>query len=472
MSNTLLRFRRLRYAFDSLLGEILMWILILLLVLWALSVIMTYQVASNIARTPYDELLVEEVKAVANTVRTEGGRVRVNMPRAAEGVLRADARDKIYFQVLGSKSELLAGDKDLPWVAQPDNYTSGEILLRDEDFGADEIRVAYTFLPVHGAKPVLVQVGETLNKRTALTGGIISGVIVPQFVIVPLAVLLMYLGLSQGVTPLHRLQDELRSRMPTDLTPISTEGIPSEIRPLLTALNDVMVRLDENLVAQRRFIADAAHQLKTPLTGLKTQTELALNEADPERVRSRLEHVAASAENLSHLTRQLLALAKAEATMGSREGFHVLELNGMAREATMAWADRAIAKNIELAFDEADQPINVVGSPFLLRELMSNLVDNAVKYTPPHGQITVRLLPERYPVFEVEDTGIGVAPEERERVFERFYRVLGTQRDGSGLGLAIVKEIADLHRARVHIESGSRGFGTLVRVSFPRAKEA
>jgi two-component system sensor histidine kinase TctE len=278
----------------------------------------------------------------------------------------------------------------------------------------------------------------------------------------------MYLGLSKGITPLQRLQDELRGRMPTDLTPISVQGIPSEIRPLLVALNTVMSRLDENLVAQRRFISDAAHQLKTPLTGLRMQTELALNEPEIGLMRERLQQVAISGERLSHLTQQLLSLARAEAGLSSREGLATVDLESIARQCTITWADRAIGKGVELAYEGADAPVPITGSALLITELLSNLIDNAIKYTPSGGQVTVRVRPEEYPALEVEDTGIGVPEEARSQVFERFYRVLGTGRDGSGLGLAIVKEIALMHRARVHLDAGTGGRGTRVRTTFRR----
>jgi two-component system sensor histidine kinase TctE len=235
---------------------------------------------------------------------------------------------------------------------------------------------------------------------------------------------------------------------------------------LLVALNDVMVRLEENLMAQRRFIADAAHQLKTPLTGLRMQTELALHETDIGSMHERLQQAAVSAERLSHLTHQLLSLARAEATTESSDAFRQLDLNELAPQVTRDWVERAMAKGIEIGFDGADRPLPVVGSAFLLRELLGNLIDNAIKYTPEGGQVTVRLSPGRQIRLEVSDTGIGIPIAERDRVFERFYRVPESGTDGSGLGLSIVQEIAELHRATVDISAGDAGVGTRVAVAF------
>jgi two-component system sensor histidine kinase TctE len=224
------------------------------------------------------------------------------------------------------------------------------------------------------------------------------------------------------------------------------------------------------LMAQRRFIADAAHQLKTPLTGLRMQTELALHEGDVDHIRERLEQAALSAERLSHLTHQLLSLARAEATTESSDAFQAIDLEDLAPEVTREWVERALAKGIDFGFEGAGRPLPIVGSPFLMRELLNNLIDNAIKYTPHGGQVVVRLIADRTARIEVEDTGVGIPVAERDRVFERFYRLIGTATDGSGLGLSIVREIADLHRATIDLAAGIGGVGTRVTVAFPRAE--
>jgi signal transduction histidine kinase len=464
------RFRRLSYAFDSLLGEVLLWILILLMFLWALSVVMIYHVADVISRQPYDEVLAENARALARYVHFEAGHMRAALPLPAKELLRADPSDQIYYQVLSPNGRLVAGDPDLPWADPPGQVEPGAIGFRDDEVVGEPVRVAYLFIAdPAGGDPAMIQVAETGKKRHELAARIVSGVIVPQFVIVPVAVLLVYLALSRGITPLQRLQEELRERRPTNLSPISVQGIPAEIRPMIVALNDVMVRLEENMLGQRRFIADAAHQLKTPLTGLRMQTDLALHESDVDHMRDRLQQIAVSAERLSHLTRQLLSLASAEATTESSDAFLTVDFEQLARAITGEWADRAIAKGVELSFEGAGVPMNLMGSPFLLGELVGNLLDNAIKYTPAGGHVTARTVAGEHIGIEIEDDGIGIPVQERERVFERFYRVLGTDTDGSGLGLPIVKEIAELHRATVAL-GGRRdgGRGTLVTVSFPR----
>ncbi|CAB1370410.1 sensor histidine kinase [Denitratisoma oestradiolicum] len=465
------RFRRLQYAFNSLLGEILLWILTLLMLLWAISVVMTYQVADSLANQPYDEQLATEVRGLSRLVSVNQGRVTANFPGPAREILRADSKDRVYFQILGPDGHLVAGDKDLPTVDAPDVTDGTVVLFRDDAILDDEVRVAYSFLSlIPDQAPVLVQVAETRKKRLGLAASIVSGVIVPQFVIVPLAVLLVYLGLTHGITPLQRLQQELHSRLPSDLAPISVKGIPMEIRPILEALNDVMARLDDNLKVQRRFIADAAHQLKTPLTGLRTQTELALGETTSEAMRRGLRQVDLSAENLTHLIQQLLSLARAEASSSAEADFAPVDLNELVRVVAQEWADRALERRIDLGFESPGLPLWVRGNPFLLHEMFTNLIDNAIKYTPPGGLVTVRTSGDHEACrIEIEDSGIGIPEEDRQRVFERFYRALGTETDGSGLGLSIVKEVCELHRGSIAIDNPMGGKGTLVRVSLPAA---
>lgn len=462
----------LRFAFDSLLGEVLLWIFSLLLFLWALSIIMTYQVADSLANKPYDEQLGNDVRAVANLVGLDRTRINITSPGVAREMLRADAKDHVYYQVSGPDGKLLAGDKDIPPAELTETTEPGSVMFRDDEIAGEEVRVAFMFLAGPKASQyVSVQVAETRKKREGLAGSIVSGVIVPQFVIVPLAVLFVYLGLARGITPLHRLQRELSRRRPYDLSAVSVEGIPEEIRPMIEAMNGVMQRLENNLGAQRRFIADAAHQLKTPLTGLRTQTELALMETDPDHLRKALKNVAAGAEQLSHLTAQLLSLARAEATSEQAGRFTHLDLREIARDVAVAWADRALEKSIDLSYEEPAARVIVFGSAFLLHEMLANLVDNAVKYTPREGLVSLHLLlhsgDPNYCEILVEDSGVGIPESERERVFERFYRALGVGEDGSGLGLAIVKEVVELHGGSIEIRTPPIGTGTLMVLRLP-----
>jgi two-component system sensor histidine kinase TctE len=249
----------------SLFGEILDWMLAPLLFLWPISIAVTHHVANNIANQPYDQAMAESVSAIARLIKVSDNHVYVNFPAPARAMLRADELDATYYQVNGLKGELVAGDREIPPVEKPGEITPGEVLFRDDDINGEGIRVAYQFIPAKSDQlPVLVQVAETRQKRENLASRIISGVLLPQFAIIPLAVILVYRGLTRGLAPLARLQRRLRRRRPGDLAPIDTRGVPEEVRPVVVAFNEMMSRLEQNLQAQQRFIADAAHQMRTP----------------------------------------------------------------------------------------------------------------------------------------------------------------------------------------------------------------
>jgi two-component system sensor histidine kinase TctE len=455
---------------NSLFGEILDWMLAPLLLLWPISIAATNHVAAFIANQPYDQQLADNVSAIVRLVNVADGRVTVNLPASARLLLRADETDVLFYQVVAPNTRVVQGDKEIPWPPMPKKMETGKVLFRDDRIEAENVRIAYAFIPVSNLPPVVVQVAETLRKREALSGSIISGVLLPQFAIIPLAVILVYLGLMRGIAPLRLLQERIHRRRPSDLSPIPVRRVPDEVRPLVVAFNQMMGRLEENLQAQQRFIAQAAHQMRTPLTGLKTQTEIALSETDPAQMRLALQLIAESTDRASHMINQLLILARAEASHEKLHQVVALDLNALARSVTEEWVVRAMAKRIDLGFEDCDcdGALVINGVPLLLRELLTNLIDNAIKYTPSGGHVTVRALGNKEAVVEVEDDGIGIPPEERESIFERFYRVLGTDAEGSGLGLPIAAEIAELHQARIDLLSGANDQGSLFRVSFPR----
>jgi two-component system sensor histidine kinase TctE len=451
----------------SLFGEILDWMLAPLLLLWPISIVATNHVANQIADLPYDRQLGASVVAIVRQVDIHEGRVDVDLPVAARDMLRSDEDDTIYFQVRGPRGELLAGDGDIPNPEVMPDAESGATLYRDATIGGDEVRIAYQYLNVGPGKgSMLVQVAETRHKREQLASRIISGVLLPQFAIIPVAVVLVWFGLTRGLVPLARLQSRIRRRRPDDLSPINLRNVPEELRPMVAAFNDMMARLEDNLESRHRFIAAAAHQLKTPLTGLKTQTELALQESDCVQLHDYLQRIAGGVERAARLTSQLLQLARAEASHEQAGMMESVDLDALARDVAAQYVPRALAREIDFGFEEAEAPLRVRGIPLLLRELIDNLVDNAIKYTPVGGQITVRLRASPERVLEVEDTGIGIPPEDRPFIFDRFYRVLGTDAEGSGLGLAIVREIADLHEIGIEIRDNPAGRGTLIRLAF------
>ena len=455
---------------NSLFGEILDWMLAPILVLWPISIAATHYVANDIANGPFDQTLAAAVANVGRTVRVaEDG--RIVLPPSVRSLIPPDTdEDASYLQIRGSQGEVLGGEADLPAPSGDRAPLFDEVQFRDDRMDGVPIRVAYQAVAVRpGERWVVVQVAETSHKREALVSSIISGVLLPQFAIIPLAVILVWLGLSRGLAPLNRLRETLAGRRPGDLSALNQRRVPEEIQPMVQSFNQLMGRLEENLQAQQRFIADAAHQMRTPIAGLKMQAELAVAERDPAQLGEQVRQIAASAERAAHLINQLLTLARAESSHDKIHRFETVDIEGMVRDVAAEWVFRARDRQIDLGFEGQDWPLMIGGVPLLLRELFSNLTDNAVKYTPGGGRVTLRVQTVGdHAVVEVEDSGVGIPLADRERVFERFYRVLGTGADGSGLGLAICREIADLHRAAIAIETPATGVGTIVRVVFPR----
>jgi len=452
----------------SLFGEILDWMLAPLLFLWPISIVATNHVANQIADLPYDRKLNDRVVAIVRQLEVREARVRLDLPAPALNFLRSSEDDTIYYQVADAEGKPVAGDPEIPFLRATPADAEYVTAYRDDTIGGEDVRVAYRFVPTSGGAPMLVQVAETRHKREQLASRIISGVLLPQFAILPLAVVLVWLGLTRGLAPLKRLQTRIRERRPDDLSPLNLRNVPEELRPMVAAFNEMMARLEDNLAVQQRFIAAAAHQLKTPLTGLKTQTELALRETDCVQLHEYLQRIAAGVDRAAHLTYQLLQLARVEASHEAPQAMEPVDVVALARAVTADCVPRALARDIDLGFEPEGARMTIVGVPLLLREMLDNLIDNAIKYTPAGGRVTVRLSAASEWRLEVEDTGIGIAPEERPRIFERFYRALGTEAEGSGLGLAIVREVAEVHRIRIEVQDNPAGRGTLVRLFFTR----
>jgi two-component system sensor histidine kinase TctE len=476
---------------SNLFGEILDWLLVPLMLLLPISVVLTYVAAQALADPPYDRALSNSVQALAEQLEVRDGRLVADLPRSARAILSVDELDTVYFQVLGTRGEFIAGDRDLPLpdedVAMPPNRVN----FRLDKFNGVEVRVAWMIAVPPGlqrdttreqlAYP-LVQVAETLNKRAQLTNEVVKGVILPQFLVLPLAVILVWLGLERGLIPLARLSARLRRRRPGDLSPIDPRAVPDEVEPLIRSINDLMQRLEASLQGQQRFIANAAHQLRTPLTGLKTQAELAERLArsggDRAEIARSLAQMTLSTERAARMVNQLLALTRAEREDhgGRPRPAAPVALDALVRERVRDFAPAALAKCIDLGCDEARvTPLPVAGDEVLLGEMAGNLIDNAIRYTPERGVINVRVhapTPDQV-LLEVEDSGPGIPPHERELVFDRFYRILGSDPEGrnlegSGLGLAIVREIAQRHGAEVAIGDNPTG-GCVFTVRFRAA---
>jgi two-component system sensor histidine kinase TctE len=327
------------------------------------------------------------------------------------------------------------------------------------------VRVAYIWVRVKpsSAQPALVQVAETLEKRSVLANEIIKGVMLPQFVILPLAVLLIWLALARGIQPLNELEQRIRQRKTDDMSPLDESVVPIEVSPLVSSINDLLQRLQDSIATQKRFLADAAHQLKTPLAGLRMQADLALRkDANADDLKQSLHHIGRASIRATHTVNQLLALARAESS-GAPVAKQACDLSSLTMEVVKDCLPRAMDKHIDLGFDDACDSAGLQGNPTLLKEMVRNLIENALNYTTSSvehpGVVTARVSrnAKNELVLQVEDSGPGIPVAERERIFEPFYRILGTEADGSGLGLPIVLEIAHQHGATVTLHETHPG---------------
>ncbi|TSE28324.1 Sensor protein QseC [Tepidimonas thermarum] len=345
----------LRREQPSLFGEILDWMLTPLLLLWPLSLGLTWLVAQGIANRPYDRALEYNLQALTQFVSVGEGRVAFALTPQARDLLRADDTDLVFYQVRDRNGRLVSGDPDFPPPPPEDMPQPGEIRLRDDTIRDEAVRVAYTWVARgpqrdHG---VLMQVAETRGKRSKLATEIIKGVMVPQFIILPLAVLLVWLALVRGIRPLSELERRIRARRPDDLSPIDDAQVPQEVAPLVSSINDLLQRLTATLSNQKRFLADAAHQLKTPLAGLRMQAEMAQKQLPPgagEEVERSLRQIATSSARATHTVNQLLALARAEAS-GRALPREPVDLVAVAREVVEDLVPLALDKGIDLGFE-------------------------------------------------------------------------------------------------------------------------
>jgi two-component system, OmpR family, sensor histidine kinase TctE len=453
----------------SLRQRLTYWLVGPLILLVAAGTFVSYRIALDAATRAYDSALLDPALAIASHIHRVGSRIELDLPAIAIDALRIDTEDRVYYQVLGPADELVAGMPQLS--APPERLKSDKHMFYDTKLEGERVRVAALAVAVDGGA-VIVQVAETLIKRDKMVMELLIASTAPQLLIAFAAVALFWFGIGRGLTPLDRLREEIAARSPRDLRPVSEDGKPQEVRPLISALNQLLSRLNGAIESQQRFIANAAHQLRTPLAGLKTHAELARRQPSTVELKSLLDMIAGETERTSHLINQLLTLARAEPGGIQAAGGEPVSLHQLASRDVREWVQRALNKNIDLGFELEDAW--TLGEPLLLLELLANLLDNALAYTQAGGSVTVRT--REYgsdALLEVEDNGPGIPEAERGKVFERFYRLAATEGEGCGLGLSIVAEIAERHDGRIDLMTSSGGRGTLIRVTFPcLAREA
>jgi two-component system sensor histidine kinase TctE len=428
------------------------------LLMWIADGGVTYWVVLRSSNDAYDRSLLDPALDIVDAIRIDATGVHLDLPQKALEVLVYDHADTVIYQVRSDDGAIFSGDPDLP--AAP------EMGLDEHRFFDGSIRGQRIRLIAYRApNGFVVQVGETLNKRDRTARELLLAELVPTLLFAAASIGLAWVGVARGLRPLAHVRTELLGRSPRDLRPIAEASAPVEIAPVVDAFNELLRQLQDSSTMQQRFLANAAHQLRTPLAGLQMHLELMLRRDLAPELRSEVQRMHGATIRASRLANQLLALAKAESVPDHGKPMELVDLMAVAGNAASAWSQLAIERQIDLGF--ALEPAPVLGDPLLLPELLDNLIDNALRYTPPGGAVTVGTeMRDGRAVLTVEDTGPGIAAVEQSKVFERFYRIAGTKGDGSGLGLAIVKEIVDRHKGLVAIDPCA-GHGARICVSFP-----
>jgi len=456
--------------YQSLRRKLLIWLVppLLLLILIVSTILFRFAVVEQ--RNAFDNALYDSAYSIYQLINQSEAPVQsFTLPKSQKQLILEDKTDSVFYSVLDSNGKLLNGS-DEPNLNQPSQLNGNTTNFRFDEVHGLPVRVVSTMVNIkqNGVEtPIHIQVAETLHKREALADQVLIDIIVPQLLLVLFTVVIIWFGVERGLQPLFELQNAVSKRSYLDLSEIDLPNVPTEVMILVNSVNSLMRELEGVLNTQNRFIADAAHQLRTPLAGAQAQLELALSETNPEQHQQLLCSVNESLERLSHTITQLLSLARNQREAVQRVALAPVDLNELAQDVTTNMVPAAIKKRIDLGFEGTAEHAMVIGDPGRLKEMIYNLIDNALLYTPAKGKVTVSVKRETGEiVLSVEDNGPGIPRDEKEKVFERFHRVMGTGTDGSGLGLAIVKEIAQLHQATVEIVDEPKQKGLNIQISF------
>ena len=454
---------------ESLRAQLLRGLLGPLFVLLLVNAWVGNRLATSTANQAFDRLLLASADAIAEDVEVRDGAVTVDLPYAALQLLESNIQERIYYRVVASDGKTLTGYDDLP-LPTTAPAAGEESVLYAANYRGDTIHLVALNKQLYGtspAAPVVVIVAETGEARSALSHRILMEGIAREAMLIAAAAALVWLGLLRGIAPLNRLRASLLARTVSDLSPIDLAGVQAEVRPLIVALNEHTARIDALLASRQQLITDASHQMRTPLAEMSTQIAYTLRQERVDLLRPTLADVHADIDRLARLIGQMLLLARTdpEAVADARNAD--VNLGELARATALEFVGAARGRSIDLGFDDAQAPVIIRGHEALLRELIANLLDNAIVHGRQGGHVALRVTGGAQPYLEVEDDGNGIPAAERDRVFERFYRLRETAAAGSGLGLSIVRNICRVHRAAVDLDTGTDGTGLRVRVRFP-----
>ena len=447
-------------ATPALWRDLLLRLLMPLLLIVAATGAVGVYTAQTLTDRTFDRWLIDAARSLAHQVHFVDGRATVDLGSAAEAILAYDVVDNTWFSVRQQQRHV-AGHPDIPGTGlQATRYEDGQVF--NATFAGKPVRVAEVTIG-SGAAQAQVRVAETLFKR----GGVRRDV---ELMLLPLGLLLMaaaiaiLLALRWTLRPLELIAARWNERSHRSLQTIDVQGVPRELMPFANALNDLLARIHQLLQRERRFAANAAHQIRTPLAGLQLGLSRAAAAPDLASARGVIAELQISTQRAARLVQQLLAMGRLDPEIAFDLDSTPVDLVALAHDVGALYLDTAMAGGIDLELVAPELPVWVAAQSDLLSEALGNLVDNALRYCPPGARVEISVLANP-PTLLVVDSGPGLPAEERQGVLERFVRGRGATGDGSGLGLAIVREIADLHRASLALETSVLG-GLAVRLVF------
>lgn len=450
----------------SLHGRLLVWLVVPLLFLSAAHVVSTYVDTRKTAESIFDKLLIMLALSISEHALASGGDILTD---DLLELIRETTNDNLYYKVIGPNHSFIMGYEDIPEPPGGINVLEQHLQFYDANYFDQEVRIIAVSSLVDrpdAAGWTTTFVAQTRNDRDEYVSSILVDVLARVILMIVIAAVLLWIGISLGLRPIKRLEASVKRRDMRDLSPIEHEHMPTEIDGVVAALNDLLSRLSSNISMTRRFVENAAHQLRTPVTALLPQAALALRHAESDRERKAVGKIKQSAEKIARLTNQLLNLTYAESISLSAKDFSKIDLKEIAERCVATFIERHSGARIDMDLGQAP----LLGTRLLLGEVVDNLLDNAFRYSGNSASVTLRTcIRGDESVLEVSDNGPGIAKVDQEKVFERFYRA-AKDPTGSGLGLAIVKEIVEAHRGSISLQSGPGGIGTCVRCSFPAIK--
>ena len=434
----------------------------------------------TLRRETFDRDLAETAKSVSLIFKKSSVKKLQDIDENSISLLLTEPHDKMFYSIRDDQGRFLFGNPDVTYQkaedldpSDPDDFNVYFSSIKNESVRVVSIPIEHSIGNIK--KQFFIQVAETRNQRTEIQKQIIFWILIPQFILLISALILVRFAVKKGLSPILYLNEKIIARSYKDLKPIDIQNVPLEVDRLVGSLNNLMSELDNAIKSENRFVNDAAHQLRTPLAGILAQIQLAQESKDPKEIHNRLEQISNSSKRLIHIINQLLSLSKTQPEAMHSSTFIKMDLVSLTKKTMEDLFPLADLKKIDLGYEGLNENAFIMGDEQKLYDLIHNLIENAIKYTPPSGKVNVSIEIKNNKIcLIVEDTGKGIPKDDQPNIFKRFYRGDNVTQSGddagAGIGLAIVKEIANMHEATVEIDSRNDKPGTRFYVYFEPIK--